>query len=170
MEPIRLLIKFFLFLTAFAPLVVLSNLPFPFVLGKILFFRSVIEIALILFLIYLIFNFKNLKLLNFDLPFSGLKHLNFETLKLLNFLYVFLFLFLVSLIISAIFAENSYRAFWGDLERGEGLFGFLHFFAFLIMSVAIFEKKDWLNFFKISLSVGFIVIFYAFKQKDVIDG
>ncbi|MCL5004642.1 MAG: O-antigen ligase family protein, partial [Patescibacteria group bacterium] len=28
----------------------------------------------------------------------------------------------------------------------------------------IFEKKDWLNFFKISLSVGFIVIFYAFLQ------
>ncbi|MCL5004462.1 MAG: O-antigen ligase family protein, partial [Patescibacteria group bacterium] len=87
-----------------------------------------------------------------------------QAFKHLNFLSIFLFLFFISLIISAIFAVNPYRAFWGDLERGEGLFGFLHFFAFLIMSIAIFEKKDWLNFFKISLGVGFIVIFYAFLQ------
>ncbi len=149
MRQIRLIIKLLLFLTALTPLIVISKLPFPFVLGKTLFFRSIIEIALILFLVYLFFNFK---------------HSNIPTFKHLNFLYIFLSLFLISLIISTIFAVNPYRAFWGELERGEGLFGFLHFFAFLIMAVAIFEKKDWLNFFKFSLGVGFILIFYAFLQ------
>ena len=149
-------IKFLLFITALTPFIVLSKIPFSFVLGKILFYRSIIEIALILFLIYL--------LLSASRRIETLKLLNFGTFKHLNFLYVFLFLFLISLIISTVFAVNPYRAFWGDLERGEGLFGFLHFFAFLTMAVAVFEKKDWQNFFKISLGVGFILIFYAFLQ------
>ncbi|MEK7553529.1 MAG: O-antigen ligase family protein [Patescibacteria group bacterium] len=156
MRFIRIIIKFLLFITALTPFIVLSKIPFSFVLGKILFYRSIIEIALILFLIYL--------LLSASRRIETLKLLNFGTFKHLNFLYVFLFLFLISLIISTIFAVNPYRAFWGDLERGEGLFGFLHFFAFLTMAVAVFEKKDWQNFFKISLGVGFILIFYAFLQ------
>ncbi|MEK7149454.1 MAG: O-antigen ligase family protein [Patescibacteria group bacterium] len=141
-------IKFFLFLTALTPLIISWSTIFPFILGKTLFFRTVIEIALILFLIYLFLNFKTFK------------HLNF----LKSPLFIFLSLFFLSLAVSAVFAENSYRAFWGDLERGEGLFGILHFFAFLIMAVSVFEKKDWLNYFKISLVVGFVVIFYAFLQ------
>ncbi len=40
----------------------------------------------------------------------------------------------------------------------------LHFLAFLIIAVSVFEKKDWLNYFKISLAVGFVVIFYALLQ------
>lgn len=150
MRQIRFIIKSLLFLIVLTPLIVVQKIPFPFVLGKMLFFRSIIEVALILFLVYFLWR--------------GFKPLNFRTFKHLNFFYVSLFLFLISLIISTVFAVNSYRAFWGDLERGEGLFGFLHFFAFLIMTIAIFEKKDWLNFFKLSLGVGFVLIFYAFLQ------
>ncbi len=150
MRQIRFIIKSLLFLTVLTPLIVVQKIPFPFIIGKMIFFRSVIEIALILFLIYFLWR--------------GFKPLNFKTFKHLNFLYIFLVLFLISLIISTVFAVNPYRAFWGDLERGEGLFGFLHFFVFLGMSVAIFSKKDWLNFFRISLGVGFILIFYAFLQ------
>ncbi len=148
---LKISVKLILFATAFTPLIVSQNIISPFIFGKIVFFRSLIELALILFLIYLFFNLKNLK-----------------TYKIINLiknpLIISLFLFLISFIFSVIFAENSYRAFWGDIERGEGLFGMFHFFAFLIITAVIFEKKDWLNYFKISLAVGFIIIFYAFLQ------
>jgi O-antigen ligase len=148
-------IKVLLFITAFTPLIVLSNLPFPFVLGKILFFRSIVEIALALFLAYLIIRVFKEDSLKSEIG-------NWKFLK--SPLFIFLALLLISLIISTVFAVNPYRAFWGDLERGEGLFGFLHFFAFLIMSIAVFDKRDWLRFFKISLAIGFISVFYAFLQ------
>ena len=150
MRFIRSSVKFFLLATAFTPLIVTWSAISPFVLGKIVFFRSLIEIALIFFIISLFLN--RHKLLNISIN------------QLKSALISALILFLISLVISSILAVNPYRAFWGDIERGEGLFGFLHFFAFLIMAVAIFEKKDWLNFFKISLGVGFILILYAFLQ------
>ena len=172
-------IKALLFAAAFTPLIISWSTVFPFILGKTLFFRTVIEIALIFFVIYLTFKLLNLyafklkdlnlktKLKDLNLK-TKLKDLNFKTFKLLNLLknplFILISLFFVSLAVSAVFAENSYRAFWGDLERGEGLFGMLHFFAFLIMAVSVFEKKDWLNYFKISLVIGFVVIFYALLQ------
>lgn len=39
-----------------------------------------------------------------------------------------------------------------------------HYLAFLIMTILVFKKKDWLNFFKISLFTGLIVIFYGFLE------
>ncbi|MFA4872124.1 MAG: O-antigen ligase family protein [Patescibacteria group bacterium] len=153
-------IKSLLFLTALTPLIVVSKIPFPFVLGKILFFRSIIEITLILFIVHLFLLFNQHKSAQIGIN----QRLKICINPFKSALISVLILFLISLIISTVFAVNPYRAFWGDLERGEGLFGFLHFFAFLIMAVAIFEKKDWLNFFKLSLGVGFILIFYAFLQ------
>ncbi len=229
MKFLKTSIKLLLFLTAFTPLIITWSTIFPFILGKTLFFRSVVEIALVLFLIYFLLNLKTLKPLNFEtlkqsrqsngLTGQSSKLLNFEiskhpalfekragatgqVFKLLNFetfkqkfknpLVVFILLFFISLIVSVIFAVNPYRAFWGDLERGEGLWTMLHAFAFLIMALVIFdsarssqetksnlgslnrngkldasngvEKKDWLRFFKISLVVGFVIIFYAILQ------
>ncbi|OGG42832.1 hypothetical protein A3G50_00475 [Candidatus Jorgensenbacteria bacterium RIFCSPLOWO2_12_FULL_42_11] len=144
------IIKFLLFATALTPLIIAWSTIFPYIFGKVVFFRSVIEIALILFLIYLLFNWK-LKIKNWKLLVR-------------NPLFIFVVLFILSLIISAIFAVNPYRAFWGTIDRGEGLFGMFHYFALLVMGLFIFEKKDWFNFFKIHLAVGLILIFYAFLQ------
>ena len=141
-------LKFLLFSTALTPLIMTWSVIFPYIFGKVVFFRSIIEIALILFLIYLFYSYKN----NWKLLFK-------------NPLFIFTILFILSLIISAIFAVNPYRAFWGTIDRGEGLFGMLHYFAFLVMALFIFEKKDWLNFFKVYLVVGLILIFYAFLKK-----
>ncbi len=146
-------IKFSLFLTAFTPLIISRSTIFPFILGKTLFFRSVVEIALILFLVYL--SAKAISVNRFKSALIG---------AVKNPLIVFLVLFFISLAVSAVFAENNYRAFWGDLERGEGLFGMLHALVFMLIAAVIFKKNDWLNYFKISLIVGFIVVFYAFLQ------
>ncbi len=151
-------VKFFLFLTVLTPLIILKGVLFPYVAGKVFFFRGAIEIALILSFIYLLYClYKN----NWKLVRQPVD----EDWKLFkNPLFIALVLFFISLIVSVIFALNDYRAFWGDLERGEGFFGMLHFFAFLILTLLFFNKTDWLRFFKISLIVGFILSFYAFLQ------
>ena len=151
-------VKFLLFITAFIPLIILNNVLFPYVVGKIFFFRGVIEIALILsavYLIYFIYSKRDFSFIPNVRHFSGF---------LRNPLFIALILFFLSLVLSVIFALNNYRAFWGDLERGDGFFGMLHFFAFLILTLIFFNKTDWLRFFKISLIVGFVLSFYALLQ------
>lgn len=153
-------IRALLLLTAFTPIVFASKVPFPFVFGKMIFFRTLVESALILALAHVIYGVFSRGVL-----FGSLK-------RGWGSLYSFIrqplvcttILFFVSLVLSTIFAENRYRAFWGDLERGEGLVGLLHFAVFIGLSVSFFGKKDWLNYFKLSLFAGFILIFYGVLQ------
>ena len=65
--------------------------------------------------------------------------------------------FFISGILSTVFAENPYRAFWGDIERSEGFFTILHFFVFLILILFFFEKKDWVTYLKALVMGGFII-------------
>ena len=154
--------KIFLFLTTLTPLIILKGVLFPYVVGKMFFFRGAIEIALILFLFYSLYFLYKKKL---EIVHYSELHFWQRSLQLFyNPLFIALILFFLSLVLSVIFALNPYRAFWGDLERGEGFFGLLHFFAFLILTLILFNKTDWLRFFKISLIVGFILSFYAFLQ------
>ncbi len=139
-------IRFLLFLAALAPIIYTPSLIFPFVFGKVIFFRVVVELALILFSLYFI---------------KGLKDGSFS---LRHPLVIFTALFTLSVAISTAFAVDSYRAFWGDVERGGGLFGMLHFLAFFLLTVYFFTPKDWLRFFKISVIIGAIISFYGWLQ------
>ncbi len=143
------ILKYLLFATALTPLIVTKLTPFPFVAGKTFFYRSLIEIALIVFAVYLM-----------------LKTSDVPKLKTLfkNKLFLFVSLFMLSAAISTVFAPNSYRAFFGDIERGEGFLGLLHYFIFLVFAVTLFKKEDWLKFFKLSLVVLLVMIFYAWLQ------
>ena len=115
-------IKFLLLATALTPLIFAPAVIFPFILGKAFFFRVIIEIALVLFLI--------------RGQFSNIAK---------KPLFILVALFFASAIISTILAVNPYRAFWGEAERMEGLFGLLHYFVFFVMAISIFEKKDWID-------------------------
>ncbi len=148
-------IKILLLATALTPLIVSDYLYFfPFVFGKAVFYRSIIEIALVLFVIYLLVqSYKN----NQESEIGNWKFLKHP-------LFLFTFLFFVSAGVSSFLAPNAYRAFFGDMQRGEGFFGLIHYFIFLFIALVIFQKKDWLNFFKISLVVALISNFYAWLQ------
>jgi len=148
-----LAIKYLILATALTPIIFTNKTFYPFILGKTVFFRGLVEIALFLSLIYLI-----VKL------FSSGEVSKIKTNFFKNRLFVIFSLFAFSAVLSTIFAVDKYTAFWGTLERGGGLFGFLHYFIFLILAVIFFKKNDWLIFFKISLIVGLIVIFYGFLQ------
>jgi O-antigen ligase len=147
-------IKTLLFLTAFTPLIVTWKTQLPYMFGKVVFFRSAIEIVLILFLVYFFLNFQRVS----QEIWEKIKKF-FKTP-----LFIFVVLYVVFLAVSTIFAVDSYRAFWGTIDRGEGLFGILHSFVLMMIGLFLFKKKDWLNFFKIYLVSGLVLIFYAFLQ------
>ena len=148
------ILKGLLLTTAILPLIFITNLLYPFVFGKALFLRAIIHLALLVFLMLLIRDpdlWKQIK----------------QRLK--SPIVLLVALFFVSAIISSLFAIDSYRAFWGSGERMEGLFMMLHYAAFFFMSVAIFNKKDWLNFLKISLLVSTVVAFFGWLQVLGVD-
>lgn len=72
------------------------------------------------------------------------------------FLAVSAFILLVA--VSTVFAANPYRAFWGDIERGEGLVGLLFFFGFFTAALIMFTSRDWRKFFGLTL-VAFAALF-----------
>ena len=155
---LKTVVRWLLLLTAFTPLLVFNATIYPFVFPKIVFYRALVEVALALALVYAIL-----------LPAGELKNL------LAHFCHtvkkstrkpvpVFFALFFVSLVVSALFADNGYRAFWGDIERGVGVFGFMHFYLFVILALAFFKDKDWDWFFKFSLMAGAALILLAFLQ------
>ena len=117
-------IKWALLATALAPLIVSNATIYPFVFPKIVFYRVLVEFAFILSLAYIIL-----------IPKGEFK----ERFAARSPVIVFLALFFLSLVVSALLAENVYRAFWGDIERGVGIFGFLHFYVFLILAMVFLK-------------------------------
>lgn len=153
-------IKSLLFITALTPLIYVSDVVYPFITGKAIFFRVLIEFTLILFLILILLELNKTS----GEKLSVLKINSQWSILLRSPIFLSLAAFYISLIVSTIFAVNSYRAFWGTIERAEGLFGLLHFFIFLTLTVLIFDKKDWLRFIKLSVIIACVVAFYGLLQ------
>ena len=149
--------KFLLFTAVFTPLIYANNLIYPYLTGKIIFFRLMVGLALIFFAAYKIFTFETI---------GDFKKYLKDIFKKYNRnpLVLAVSVFFISLFISAIFAVNPYRAFWGNLERGEGLINLSHYLVFALLIAAVFNSRDWLKFFAVSLVVGLVVIFYGFLQ------
>jgi len=147
------IIKIFLWALAFIPLMV-DNLVFsPYITGESLFLRGILVLTSILFLSYFFYK-KKFR--------DGIA----QKIKLFikNPLVISILVFIFITIISTIFAIDKYSAFWGNIERAEGLVGILFFFSFFVFSLLIFEKKDWFCFFKLTLLVSFIVLFKEFWE------
>lgn len=157
-QKIKKLIKITLYATILTPVVTYNGVIFPFVFPKTVFFRGLVSLALALFVFYLLVELyqRNQK------EISKIKTKAVEIIK--NPLFLALGIFLLSFVISTIFADNPYRAFWGDVERAEGLFGILHYFVFALLVAFVFKKDDWVKFFKFSLGVGIFIIFIAFLE------
>jgi O-antigen ligase len=141
-------IKVYLWLIAFFPLIFDRNLAFfSSSTEKALFVRGFIFLAGFTFLF--LFFYK-----------KSFRYEIFEKIKryIKNPILISLLVFLLFYIISTIFAIDKYSAFWGNLERGEGLVGLIYLVLFFLFSLLIFEKKDWLLFYKISLFVTSILV------------
>jgi len=75
-------------------------------------------------------------------------------------------IFLAVSFLSAIFGANFSLSFWGNLERGGGVWGLIHFVLFFWMLSSIFQKKeDWISLLKFSVGASALVSFLALVQK-----
>jgi len=133
-------------LALLTPLIMSGNFFFPFVSPKSLYFMGFVQVIFFTWL-FLIFYFPQ-----------------YRPRK--NPLLVALILFLVVLTLSSVFGENPSYSFWSKPERMTGLLMWFHLFAFFLVISSVFQKKDWIKIFSISILVGMILSFITFLSKN----
>lgn len=142
----KIILQGLFFLVLISPLVVDRRLFFPYVTGSALYFRLIVELLLVLWVIFILVY-----------PKYRIKF---------NFLFGALTVYASALILATIFSVNPYFSFWGDTERMMGLFGILHFFALFLIGVSLFrEKKDLRNLIIAFSGVSFLTAVYGILQK-----
>jgi len=140
------IIKGFVLVSLFSPLVVFDYSYFPFIVPKTLFFQVIVEVALFFYLI-LVFSKK-----------SYAPKLDMMTRAVL--------LFFGITILAALFGENTFRSFFGVFERMLGVFNLAHFVVLFLILRAVFRtKKDWVLLFRTFLIAGSLVGLYGLGQK-----
>src|SRR3989338_3238685 len=143
-------IRFGIYLTALVPLVIFKDFISPFHFGKVVIFRSLVEI---LGAAYLVLILKDRSYLpRFDRVFK-------------SFL-----LFTLAFSLATLTSVLRYPSFWGTLERMGGLWTFWHYFIFFIILTSVFTKKEhWQRLFNLTIFVGVLSALYGFGQKTDID-
>lgn len=143
-------VKYGLYAVAFVPLIIFKDFISPFHFGKVVVFRSLIEI---LFAFYLILIWRNKTYLPKRSP-----------------IFWALLLFTAVFGLTTLLSIQVYESFWGTLERMGGFWTFLHYFAYFAMLSGLFRNaKDWLKWFDIAIFVGLLSALYGFGQKTDIE-
>ena len=139
--------KFFLYLAPFAVIIVSRSTLFPFIVGKYVFFRIVVELALICFL--------------WAWARGEIKISNLES-QILKPLVIVVSIFTLIFLLAGFFGYNPSASFWSNFERGEGGLQMLHLFVFFILLVLLFrDEKTWRKMLKIFLLAAVLAIVYG---------
>ncbi len=147
----RLIQRCILGLGALAFLVPLLVFPqdyiFPFIVPKILFFRTIVLLMVFGYGLLLAIDRKRYMPRKAPLVFA-------------------VGAFLLSWLLSTIFGVDSYQSLWNNHERMLGLFTLLHFGAyFIVLSSVIRSRADWRFLERIFLAIGTLVMLLALRQK-----
>lgn len=135
-----------LFLTPFVGLIVSSGLFFPYITGKNLMFRALIDIAFTLYVI-----------LALKVPAYRPR---------LNAIFLSFAAFIAIIFLADIFGIYPFKSFWSNFERMEGFVTHIHLFAYFIMMACVFQgEKIWTWFFQTSLAGSVIMGLIAAGQE-----
>lgn len=135
------------YLAMFTPLILVKYFYFPYVVPKTIFFRIIVDVIFIAYLLLAISN-----------PRYRPK---------INALTITLAIFLGIKVLTAITGINFNRSFWSTFERMTGILTLFHLFAFFIILTSVFkERKYWERFFTISICAGILLCFYVFTSSD----
>ena len=125
-----------IFLILLTPFVMSNASVFPAIFPKVIYFRVLVEL---IFLFYLILLLRNAMYLPKLTP-----------------LFLSVFVFIQILAFSTFKGINPERSFWGTVERGEGLILFLHLLLFFVVLVGVFrEKQSWMKLLKLAVLVRY---------------
>lgn len=140
-------IKFFAFLTFFVPIVVIpSNFIFPFIVPKIVLFRSLVILMLGAYICLLMIDWERFR-----------PRLTPVTIVVL--------LFLLSFVVSTFVGVDWYRSFWDNHERMLGLFTIAHYaLYYIILTSVIRGLEEWRWMMRVFLGAGVVVMIIAIIQ------
>ena len=130
-EKLTAAVKWLLYLTAFTPLIISGAFLFPYISARTVFFRLLIEAALLV-LILLIWLYR------LRLPEKGGG----------NYIFVVFIAFVATNIISSFFSFSPLISWFSDIERMWGVFTLLHLFMFYWLLRTFFTGKEWKIFFQ----------------------
>ena len=148
------LLKFFLYTAVFCVILVSTSTFFPFIGVKYYYFRIVIELALVCFLLWWAFESKA----------GEVRESIAQAFK--KPVVIAVSVFVLFYMLSVVFALDPHGAFWSNFERGEGGFQMIHYFIFFFLLVLNFkEEKDWKLLFKVSLISTGLMILYGFLAQ-----
>src|SRR3989344_1188346 len=143
---IKTILKYLIYASALMPLVIFSQHLSPFHFGKIVIFRSLVEV---MFALYLVLVFK-------DRSYWPRRD---------KFFWAFLG-FTLAYTITTFTSVNVYQSFWGTLERMGGLYSFWHYFVFYVVLTSVLRtKEEWFRFLEITVGAGALSAFYGFGQR-----
>lgn len=135
-----------LYLALITPLLISSAFVFPFITLKTIFFRTVIEVAALLYLLL------------------ALSHSAYR--PKFNQLIYFVLGFGALILITAMTGVDPYRSIFGTIERGEGFLFISHLLAyFFILSQTFKTKKEWFAYLTASVIVSIFIGLYAIAQN-----
>jgi len=121
--------KFFLLASVFFVVLVSGSTLFPFIVGKYVWFRTAIALALIFFLLGL-------------LERRGFIQIKTDLYGLLkNPLVIAVSVFVLIFLLAGFLGVNPAMSFWSNIERGEGGFQMIHLFIFLFYCFSFLKKK-----------------------------
>ena len=135
-----------LFVIPIAPLLIANSFFFPFITGKAFFFRSMVEIAFVAWVL--------------------LAFLDKEYRPRFSWTGVAVLAFVAWMFIADLFAVNVAKAFWSNFERSEGWVLLIHLAAFFFAASSILRvEKKWRAWFLTSLGFAVLVSVYGILQQ-----
>ncbi len=152
--------KFFLYASLFSVLIVAPTLYFPYIVGKAVFFRVAIDLAIIAFALYWGWEKDEKKVKPEN---EGVKKIGWlKRLAIEQPLVLAVSAFAIAFVLSCIFGINPWFSFWSNFERGEGGFQILHYTALFLLAAAIFKKEsDWSRAFNVMIWISLAVVAYG---------
>ena len=143
--------KFFLYLVPLGIVIVSKSTLFPFIVGKYVWFRTGVDLALIFFLLGLLFNDATSDVWR--------RTINIFKNPLVIAVSAFVFIF----ILAGFFGVDSANSFWSNFERGEGGLQILHLWLFFFLLITLFrEEENWRTIFKVMIFAGVLMTLYGF--------
>jgi len=139
-------LKVVLYLILLTPVLLSSKYLFPFITTKTMYFRLMVELAIVLYvaLAMLVPKFRpKMTKLSWAIVIFG-----------------------IIIFLTGLTGVDFYKTFWGTIERGEGFLTILHLIIyFLILTWTFKSKKEWLNYLSGAAIVSLLVSFYGVFQR-----
>lgn len=145
--------KFFLIVAVLFIAIVTPSTLFPFIVGKYVWFRGAVDLALLAFALGLLFHPHQSAAMGIYQRFSSL---------IRNKLVIAVTAFVAIFLLAGFFGVDPSFSFWSNFERGEGGIQILHLYAFFMLLAVLFrEEKNWQKLFAWSLVAGLFMAFYG---------